>query len=257
MTEMSGPSSQQSAPLPTSGFTKFPELPTELQLKIWNYAARVPRALELQYCIVDRKFLTFQHPPAILHTCKVSREFALGPVYHLSFGTDRHPPTTYFNPFYDTIYFGSRQYDDEIAFIVNHFYQQSGSLGPRDQIQSLAIAEHLWRYDYPGNPVSSPRPSVSGSGTIVRFHQSFPHLKELIFVKSRPVPDGSEDEIEAHWENFNGISLVDSTCRDVVTDPNFVLKALISVFQTAKEVHADELFPEVKVMTYGFSGITP
>jgi hypothetical protein len=252
MIEMSGPSSQQSAPLLTSVFTKFPELPAEIQLKIWNYAARVPRALELQYCIVDRKFLTFQHPPAILHASSDSRTIGLG-IYHLSFGTDKHPPTTYFNPFYDTIYFGFRQYDDEIAFMVEHFYQQSGSLDPRDQIQSLAIAEHLWRYDYPGNPVSSPRPFVSGSGTIVRFHQSFPHLKELIFVKSRPVPDGSEDEIEAHWENFNGISLVDSTCRDVVTDPNFVLKALISVFQTAKEVHADELFPEVKVMTYGFS----
>jgi hypothetical protein len=256
MIEMSEPSLQRSAPLPTSVFTKFPELPTELQLKIWNYAARVPRALELQYCIVDRKFLTFQHPPAILHTCKVSREISQG-LYHLSFGTDRHPPTTYFNPFYDTIYFGSRQYDDEIAFIVKHFYQQSGSLEPRDQIQSLAMAEHLWRYDYPGNPVSSPRPSVSGDGTIVRFHQSFPHLKELIFVKSRPVPDGSEDEIEGYSENYNGISLVDSTCRAAETDPNFVLKALISVFQTAKEVHADELFPEVKVMTYGFSCATP
>ena len=99
---------------PLSEFTKFPEFPIELRLHIWACAARTPRLLTLQYCIVDRKFFSFQNIPAILHTSQESRAVGLC-YYHLSFGTDRHLPGTYFNTNNDIIYLGSEQYDDEIG----------------------------------------------------------------------------------------------------------------------------------------------
>jgi hypothetical protein len=157
MTETEG--STMPTPAALLKFTKFPELPTEMRLKIWAYAAKTQRLLELQYCIVDRKFFTFQKLPAILHTSQESRGVGLS-YYHLSFGTDKHPPDTYFNSDNDIIYFGSEQYGDEIDFMIRHFYKQSSSLEPRDQIQYLALAEYLWQKDYDYSPFATWRGNV-------------------------------------------------------------------------------------------------
>src|SRR6187402_1059733 len=133
----------------STSFTRFPDLPTELRLKIWGFAWQAQRVVELQYCIVDRQFFSFQHLPAVLHTSRESREAGLQ-YYHLSFGTDRHPPGTYFNAANDIVYFGSRQYDDEIEYMLKYFRSHADSTDPQDQIQNLALAEYLWRYDYSG-----------------------------------------------------------------------------------------------------------
>ena len=130
-----------------------------MRLKIWGYVARTRRLLELQYCIVDRKFFTFQSLPSILHTSQESRGVGLC-YYHLSFGTDKHPPDTYFNSADDIIYFGSEQYGDEIDYMIQYFHKQSNSFEPRDRIQNLALAEYLWQRDYKYSPFASWRGTV-------------------------------------------------------------------------------------------------
>jgi hypothetical protein len=238
---------QPSAVKSQSAFTKFSDLPTELRLKIWEHASRAPRALELMYCIVDRKFFTFQPAPTVLHTCRESREVGLSN-YHLSFGTDKCPPETYFNPTNDTIYFGTRQYDDEISAMVEHFRKQASSLDSRDQIQSLALAAYLWTCDYVGSPFAFAR----GSRSITRFHESFPHLKELVLVKGQAGEDRQESDLEAKWENYAGVSLVKSTDLLMTSWHDFALEAVISSFESRRYNHPETEFPDVIIMEYGF-----
>jgi hypothetical protein len=233
--------------VPLSDFAKFPELPTELRLKIWSYTAMAPRLLELQYCIVDRKFFSFQRLPAILHTSRESRSVGLC-FYHLSFGTDKHPPCTYFNATNDIIYFGAEQYGDEIDYMVRYFDKQSSSLEPRDRIQNLALAEYLWRRDYDYSPFATRR----GNRSIQKFARKFPHLKKLICVKGRNVPFNGEDEageVCLSPGNYAGSSLVRSEIdSELLRNPNLALEAVISWFQVGMQEDPKRLYPEVVVM---------
>lgn len=71
-----------------SVFTCFGELPTELRLKVWSYAAHShpPRVITLY---PDPR-LQKEHPaPAILHACSESREVGLG-VFELSLGNGKN-----------------------------------------------------------------------------------------------------------------------------------------------------------------------
>jgi hypothetical protein len=235
---------------PLSRFTKFPELPAELRIKIWAYASRTPRLLELQYCIVDRKFFSFQNLPPILHTSRESRAVGLS-YYHLSFGTDKHPPGTYFNPADDMVYFGSEQYDDEIDYMIRHFDKQSGSLDPQDRIQNLALAEYLWQRDYYYSPFATRR----GVWSIQKFGRTFPHLKRLIFVKGRKVPfDSEEEEPLVRWGNYAGPFLVKSELDfDLITNPKLALAAVMSSFQASKQEYPEKLYPEVVIMEFRYS----
>jgi len=68
---------------------------------------RVHRVIELMCCRVDRKFFTSQpllvRLPSVLRTSRGSGEVGLAH-YHLSFGTEKYPPGTYFNPMSDITY---------------------------------------------------------------------------------------------------------------------------------------------------------
>lgn len=240
------------APAPLSKFTKFPELPTELRLKIWGYAAMTQRLLELQYCIVDRKFFSFQRLPAILHTSQESRSVGLC-YYHLSFGTDKHPPGTYFNSNDDIVYFGAEQYGDEIDYMIRYFDKQKSSLGPRDQIQNIALAEYLWRRDYNYSPFATWR----GNWSIQKFTRTFPHLKQLNCVKGRMVPFNGEEEAAEHFEhcgNYAGPTLVKSgTGYELLRNPNLALEAVISSFRAGKQEAPGRWYPEVTVMELRYS----
>jgi hypothetical protein len=44
--------------------------------------------------------------------------------------------------------------------MIRHFYKQSSSLEPRDQIQYLALAEYLWQKDYDYSPFATWRGNV-------------------------------------------------------------------------------------------------
>jgi hypothetical protein len=236
-------------------FPSFSALPTELRLKIWNYASRVQRVIELQYCIVDRKFFTFQHVPALLHTNREAREIALMH-YHLSFGTDKNDPSTYFNNRDDIIYFGSRQYSDEISYTIEHFRRTCHHLAPHEKIQNLALAQHLWDRSGYWNPFAT----RNGSRSIRRFHEALPDLRKLIFVKSRTSSEDShgtdddENGIEAACEDYSGISLLESDCElSLLTDCKFALEAVISYFEAEKAKERSLLLlPKVVVMTYEF-----
>jgi hypothetical protein len=58
--------------------------------------------------------------PYILHTSQKSLAAGLRH-YHLSFGTEKYPTGTYFNPVDDIIYFESERCEDEIYKMVGYY----------------------------------------------------------------------------------------------------------------------------------------
>lgn len=77
--------SQSTATIPLTSFSLFPNLPKELQLKIWGFAAYVPQVVRLRApldlcdCIgyvYLPKLKVESAPPAILHTCSEARAVA-------------------------------------------------------------------------------------------------------------------------------------------------------------------------------------
>jgi len=240
---MSSSSDAQSTPT----FTIFPRLPIELRFKVWENASMATRTLELVYLINDRRFYTLQPVPAVLHTCRESRRVGKR-IYHLSFGSAKCPPRTYFNPISDIIYFGFRVYDAEVKSMLKFFRKHTESFEDQDQIQRLALAEYLWRIDREGS-LFPPWRSGRTAHKIVEFHQSFPHLKELIFVTGQDECE-DDDDIEAGWETNAGVSLV--KCQsDLTTEHRLAQEAVVSTFESRKEEFPDEVFPEITVMEYG------
>ncbi|KAF4627900.1 hypothetical protein G7Y89_g10256 [Cudoniella acicularis] len=225
-------------------FAHFPLLPTEIRLKIWKIASQSPRTLELLYRHTGRELRCLQAPPAILHVCRESRELGLQ-VYHLCFGSAKRGflPHIYFNPANDIVYFGSRQYDDEILYINDYFRNMSGEIciPERDHIQYLAISEPLWK---------DQRCPFTYVLNIPRMQEALSRLKELIFVKNPPsyIPGGSETE-----ERFNshaGISLVRSEA-ELPVGQYPMLKNMTQFFIRKQSEEPENTFPKFTVMEYG------
>jgi hypothetical protein len=206
----------------TASFTRFRELPAELRLRIWETASSFQRIVELNYCVVDRKFSISGPPPAILYVNHESREIALN-FYSKSFGTIHQPAEIYFNPVSDIIYLSSRQYEDEVIAISSHFRVCAASLPHQDHIQTIALGERWWT-DSPNSAffrLSEPL------GSIGKFRATYPHLKKVILVRGAP----SEEEVVS-WDNYSGISLLPSREREKEKEkekeddrPEFVLWA--------------------------------
>jgi hypothetical protein len=212
------------------------------------------------YAWVNREFLNLKHPPAVLHACSESRDVALS-FYTLSFGTRNHTPKIYFNPVDDIVYFGSRQFDDEIVFTMEYFRDNFESLSTGDRIQRIAIAASHWRR------VGSPLAFSMGSPSTRKFLSSFPNLKELILVKEQRKTlakgDQMEDHVEGHVEdhvedlveslspNYSGLSLVQSPALTMESLHDFALDAVLSTFEAQKTFQNGLEFPEVFVMEYG------
>jgi hypothetical protein len=100
-----------------STFTRFPELPTELRLKIWDLAASERRLVHINYQkeslafgtgkkFYAKAFISSNPPPALLHTCRESRYETL-PSYTLCFSTPHSPKRTYIAFSTDTVRFAS------------------------------------------------------------------------------------------------------------------------------------------------------
>ncbi|PMD31560.1 hypothetical protein L207DRAFT_591511 [Hyaloscypha variabilis F] len=114
---------------PLTKFTCFPKLPIELRLRIWKFAAFIPRNVDVwigpektsydedgDYWDIridienHHYFCSRTSPPAILHTSHESRKEGLL-VYKLGFGTEHHAgrhhfrsdPTIYANSSSDTL----------------------------------------------------------------------------------------------------------------------------------------------------------
>jgi len=85
-------------------FPRFPELPTEIRLKIWKYCLPAPRALEVDYGECS-DFLHCKYPPPIaLQICRESRAEALKH-YELAFDNRPNASRIYFDFSRDGLHF--------------------------------------------------------------------------------------------------------------------------------------------------------
>lgn len=94
-------------------FAPFSLLPAELRLEIWRLSCS-KRVVEVFYDSEKDRCLTTSRPPAILQTCRESRNEGLW-IFSKSFGTKTHEPNIYFCPHLDTLYLprpGPLGYDD-------------------------------------------------------------------------------------------------------------------------------------------------
>jgi len=102
---------------PSRSFTLFPDLPSELRLKIWGYIAPGPRNVSIRYkteynTIGGRAravWTGWKSPdpvPIVLQISHESREEALK-TYQRAFGTVFNEPRIYFNYAIDTLCFGA------------------------------------------------------------------------------------------------------------------------------------------------------
>jgi hypothetical protein len=112
-------------PQPT--FTLFPNLPIELQIKIWKYALPGPRIIQLHYLNGAFSFYGARHPPVLL-TCRTSREVALT-VYKRAF--PHNDKSIYIDFAYDTLHLATSP----------RMCQHAAGLFPdiKEKIQSLAV----------------------------------------------------------------------------------------------------------------------
>jgi len=101
----------------TTTFTLFPNLPSELRLKIWKHIAPGPRIVELQYATEPKRlvesipgtlhpvspdWISKYPPPIVLHICQESRMEVLKS-YQLALGP--HENLIYVEFSFDTLYF--------------------------------------------------------------------------------------------------------------------------------------------------------
>ena len=96
-----------------ASFDLFSLLPAELRLEIWRLSCP-QRVVEVFYAAEQDRCLTPSTPPAILHTCRESRNEGLR-IFRRSFGTRSCEPRIYFCPHLDTLYLprpGPLGYDD-------------------------------------------------------------------------------------------------------------------------------------------------
>lgn len=232
-------------------FTKFPELPTDLRLKIWGYASNVTRALELVYCMVDRKFFTFQHVPSVLHTNSESREVGLQHD-HLSFETDKTPPRTYFNPEKDIVYFGTRQCLDDIGFMMKYFAKAAANFEPRDQIQYLALTEDLWKGSNESSLFYKPFRSIRRTGRLFKtFFTAFPCLKHLYLLAIQTSKSPLVSRLRT-LEDYSGISLLPSENEERVMKNRGLCVNFYPHY--LKGVPQGKSRPKLAFMRYGFAG---
>lgn len=94
---------------PRPSFSHFLELPVEIRCLIWSYSVE-SRVIEVR--LKESKHSTISlrsiaQIPAILHTCRESRDVGLN-VYRQAFSTSSSPATTYVNFHQDIIYFGTK-----------------------------------------------------------------------------------------------------------------------------------------------------
>jgi hypothetical protein len=85
-------------------FTIFPELPTELKLKIWEFALLAPRVISVKdnYTRQPHLLRAMGRQPGIIHANRQAWEVALNSILVLK---DRFHHLIYFNLDYDIFFF--------------------------------------------------------------------------------------------------------------------------------------------------------
>jgi hypothetical protein len=124
---MSAGTITRDGPPPT--FTLFPNVPAELQIKIWRCALPGPRIIQLHYLNGSFSFHGARPPPA-LHTCRTSREAALS-VFEPAFTRNNKLAPIYIDLAHDTLH---------LATEPGMFAHTAGSFPDiKKKIQSLAV----------------------------------------------------------------------------------------------------------------------
>ena len=113
----------------SSIFTLFPNLPTELQIKIWRRALPSPRIIQLHYLNGTYSFHGAR-PPPVLHICRTSREVALS-VFEPAFTRDGQRVPVYINLAHDILYLAA---DPEMCRHTAGFFPDF-----KKNIRSLAV----------------------------------------------------------------------------------------------------------------------
>jgi hypothetical protein len=130
----------QSAVAPPLEFTLFPQLLSEIRVKIWKHSLNniTPRLIEIQPDIMEGGYYSLARIPATLHTCYESRHEALK-VYKLSFGTEKIPPKIFFCAA-DTLFLS------HVCFTVRRFHSFLKETTGFDTVQSLAACTIISAY---------------------------------------------------------------------------------------------------------------
>ncbi|KAL2066067.1 hypothetical protein VTL71DRAFT_2138 [Oculimacula yallundae] len=172
-------------------FSLFPNLPSELRVKIWQQACS-PRTVTLTYNTTLSSFKSTTTPPPLLSVNHESRHEALR-IYTLSFGSTSKPGTTYFNPHLDTLYLPRCQemgYDETLRDFRQLVHDPTNLL---DQLKSVAI-------DHINVDVKCPWESYN---TAI-FLRSFKHLDEIKLILNADgtgVGDLEYDRDSSHESN--------------------------------------------------------
>lgn len=155
---------------PTSAlsFSFFPQLATELRLKVWTYAIQ-PRTISICYLPTTDICSSASPVPALLHTSREARYEALR-YYNLCFGTHKSPPQIYFAPRFDTIYlprYRAMGYDETLRDF-KEFMREPRDL---DAVRRLGL-------DFVEGDVKRPWEAYDKAVLI----KSFPHLEKIYLV---------------------------------------------------------------------------
>ena len=182
---------------PSTTFSLFSSLPTELRLKIWSFAC-TPRILPIRHHSSTTATLTFHNrtdrtsktttrfsssapPPVLLSVCSESRMQALR-AYHLTFATKTSEARIYFCPSIDVLYFERYRdmgYDESIRDFRNLVARES-TLGNEPE----KVKNEIWRQvryialDYVDVNIKRPWESYNKACLI----RSFPNLEEINLV---------------------------------------------------------------------------
>jgi len=159
-------------------FTIFPNLPSELRVKIWHHAC-FPRTMTLTYSSANDAFHCTSPPPVLLSTTHESREEALR-IYTMSFGTKTQPARTYFNPYKDTVYLprhGDMGYDETLRDFRDLVDDPKRLL---DEVRSVAI-------DHVNVDIKRPWESYNKAALV----RGFKNLTKVIVVLNSESEDGT------------------------------------------------------------------
>ncbi|KAL0931680.1 uncharacterized protein CTRU02_212633 [Colletotrichum truncatum] len=190
-------------------FHLFPQLPTELRLKIWNFNLPSPRIVPIRYgagslCFASNTqsprpstsgCTSYADIPINLHICHESRAEALKS-YALSFGMTRNPGQIFFDKKRDVLYFGAR---DGYMASEAQFLTVMALCDPKDlsEVRYLAINDSLFWVDSTYQSMSAANLTVE---VLKQVRVRMPQLEHLIFVPrdENPVYDDQVELVEAN-----------------------------------------------------------
>ena len=168
-----------------------------------------------------------------------------------------HPPKIYLKPVEGIVYFGSRQFDDEIVLALEYFRHEIESLSTSDRIQRFAKAvSYWWR-------VGSPMAFSRGLPTTTQFLKSSLDLKELILVNEHgkttagnnhvdnDAGDHVEDFMESLYLDYSLLYLIKPAGLTVEILHDFALDVVLSTFKAQKILHNSPDGTDIFVLEYG------